>query len=99
VHQSALQVPGNKTIGLPPSSPSLISTLVHLVRYLHDESEHKKKQAFDDEGWELVTCTPDTPVQNNGSDCGVFSCMFADYLALNKVIAISGTASRVRAPN
>ncbi|KAE9014901.1 hypothetical protein PR003_g14564 [Phytophthora rubi] len=55
-----------------------------LLRYLHDESEHKKKQKFDEEGWELVTCTPDTPQQNNGSDCGVFSCMFADYLSQNK---------------
>ncbi|GMF24171.1 unnamed protein product [Phytophthora fragariaefolia] len=54
-------------------------------RYLHDESEHKKKQKFDEEGWELVTCTPDTPQQNNGSDCGVFSCMFADYISQNKV--------------
>ncbi|EGZ17649.1 Hypothetical protein PHYSODRAFT_498310 [Phytophthora sojae] len=58
-----------------------------LFRYLHDESEHKKKQKFDEEGWELVTCTPDTPQQNNGSDCGVFSCMFADYLSQNKVRA------------
>ncbi|EEY61940.1 SUMO protease, putative [Phytophthora infestans T30-4] len=56
-----------------------------LLRYLHDESEHKKKQKFNDEGWELVTTTPDTPQQNNGSDCGVFSCMFADYLSQNKV--------------
>ncbi|KAG7401358.1 hypothetical protein PHYBOEH_001774 [Phytophthora boehmeriae] len=52
-----------------------------LLRYLRDESEHKKKQKFDDEGWELVSTTPDTPSQTNGSDCGVFSCMFADYLS------------------
>ncbi|KAG7377324.1 hypothetical protein PHYPSEUDO_011854 [Phytophthora pseudosyringae] len=58
-----------------------------LLRYLHDESEHKKKQKFNDEGWELVATTPETPQQNNGSDCGVFSCMFADYLALNKPLS------------
>ncbi|ETL39177.1 hypothetical protein L916_09430 [Phytophthora nicotianae] len=58
-----------------------------LLRYLHDESEHKKKQKFNDEGWELMTTTPDTPQQNNGSDCGVFSCMFADYLSLNKPLS------------
>ncbi|KAF4324401.1 hypothetical protein BBO99_00001644 [Phytophthora kernoviae] len=52
-----------------------------LLRYLRDESEHKKKQKFDDEGWELVSTMPNTPSQTNGSDCGVFSCMFADYLS------------------
>ncbi|KAG6609116.1 putative SUMO protease [Phytophthora cinnamomi] len=59
-----------------------------LFRYLHDESEHKKKQKFDEEGWELVACTPDTPQQNNGSDCGVFSCMFADYLSQSKPLTL-----------
>ncbi|KAG6972449.1 hypothetical protein JG688_00003965 [Phytophthora aleatoria] len=58
-----------------------------LLRYLHDESEHKKKQKFNEEGWRLVTTTPDTPQQNNGSDCGVFSCMFADYLSQNKPLS------------
>lgn len=52
-----------------------------LARYLHDEMEHKKKQKFDPEGWELVSSTPETPQQANGSDCGVFSCMFADFLS------------------
>ncbi|CAI5739224.1 unnamed protein product [Hyaloperonospora brassicae] len=54
-----------------------------IMRYLHDESEHKKKTKFDRQGWELVTTTPDTPLQTNGSDCGVFSCMFADYVSRN----------------
>ncbi|CAI5747101.1 unnamed protein product [Peronospora destructor] len=54
-----------------------------LMRYLNDESEHKKKAKFNEQGWELVTTTPDTPLQMNGSDCGVFSCMFADYLSQN----------------
>ncbi|KAG6971224.1 hypothetical protein JG687_00002180 [Phytophthora cactorum] len=58
-----------------------------LLGYLHDESEHKKKQKFNEEGWRLVTTTPDTPQQNNGSDCGVFSCMFADYLSQNKPLS------------
>lgn len=54
---------------------------VSLDRYLHDEMEHKKKQKFDSEGWKLVSSTVDTPQQANGSDCGVFSCMFADFLS------------------
>ncbi|KAL8004040.1 putative Ulp1 protease family catalytic domain, papain-like cysteine peptidase superfamily [Plasmopara halstedii] len=63
------------------------SCLKVLLRYLHDESEHKRKEKFNDEGWELVTTTFDTPQQKNGSDCGVFSCMFADYLSLNKPLS------------
>lgn len=63
----------------------LADAVCPLYRYLHDESEHKKKQKFDDQGWELVTTAPDTPLQTNGSDCGVFSCMFADYLSQNMV--------------
>ncbi|KAF1776760.1 Protein kinase, ATP binding site [Phytophthora cactorum] len=64
----------------------LVAHCLH-ARYLHDESEHKKKQKFNEEGWRLVTTTPDTPQQNNGSDCGVFSCMFADYLSQNKPLS------------
>ncbi|GLD99130.1 hypothetical protein PINS_up007847 [Pythium insidiosum] len=54
-----------------------------LLKYLHDEMEHKKKQAFDASDWRLVQSTPDTPQQENGSDCGVFACTFADYLSRN----------------
>ncbi|DAZ95743.1 TPA: hypothetical protein N0F65_006391 [Lagenidium giganteum] len=60
-----------------------------LLKYLHDESEHKKKQKFDEEGWELVESTPETPQQQNGSDCGVFTCMFADYLSQNMPLTFS----------
>ncbi|RLN10248.1 hypothetical protein BBJ28_00014183 [Nothophytophthora sp. Chile5] len=60
-----------------------------LLRYLRDEMEHKKKEKFDDEGWELVTTASDTPQQSNGSDCGVFSCMFADYISQNKALTFS----------
>lgn len=47
--------------------------------------KHKKKQEFDEEGWELVTTEPDTPQQANGSDCGVFTSIFADYLSRDQV--------------
>lgn len=50
--------------------------------------EHKQSAKFSDEGWELVTTAEDTPQQANGSDCGVFSCMFADYLSQNKVLSV-----------
>ncbi|TYZ58311.1 hypothetical protein PybrP1_004686, partial [[Pythium] brassicae (nom. inval.)] len=60
-----------------------------LLRYLHDEMEHKKSAKFDAEGWELVTTEDGTPQQANGSDCGVFSCMFADFVSLNKPLSFS----------
>lgn len=47
--------------------------------------KHKKKQEFDEQGWELVPTQPDTPQQANGSDCGVFTSIFADFLSRNKV--------------
>lgn len=47
--------------------------------------QHKKKQEFDEQGWELVPTQPDTPQQANGSDCGVFTSIFADYLSRDLV--------------
>ena len=51
-----------------------------LVQYLKDESMDKRKEAFSTEGW-LIESVPDCPRQMNGSDCGVFSCMFAEYIS------------------
>ncbi|OQR97074.1 SUMO protease [Achlya hypogyna] len=55
-----------------------------LLRYLGDEHQHKKGAPFDASGWELLPSQPDTPQQGNSHDCGMFTCMFADYLAQNK---------------
>lgn len=71
--------------GIGSRSPELTTDAVFLDRYLHDEMEHKKSAKFDADGWELVTTEDGTPQQANGSDCGVFSCMFADYISRNKV--------------
>jgi sentrin-specific protease 1 len=30
--------------------------------------------------WKLINCSTKTPRQNNGYDCGIFTCMFADRL-------------------
>ncbi|CAB9517227.1 Sentrin-specific protease 2 [Seminavis robusta] len=55
-----------------------------LFQYIKDEHQDKKKAPLPDEDqWELVTCTSDTPQQGNGFDCGVFTCMFADFLSKN----------------
>jgi sentrin-specific protease 1 len=55
--------------------------------------KHKKKQEFDEQDWELVPTQPDTPQQANGSDCGVFTSIFADYLSRNLVRNVRGCPS------
>lgn len=53
-----------------------------LLDYLRHESNDKKKQDFDDENWRLVNCYSQVgiPQQENCSDCGVFTCIYAEYI-------------------
>lgn len=61
-----------------------------LMRYLKDEHQAKKGSPLPDEDkWRLVPCTSDTPMQQNGFDCGVFTCMFADFLSKNCPLTFS----------
>jgi len=49
-----------------------------------DEYLDKKGVPLPDaDQWELVTCTSDTPSQENGDDCGVFTCMIADFISVD----------------
>ncbi|KAK6166240.1 hypothetical protein SNE40_022986 [Patella caerulea] len=50
-----------------------------LKQYLIDECLDKKKQKFDLTGWSTVA-VKDIPQQMNGSDCGMFSCVYAEYI-------------------
>ena len=53
-----------------------------LMKYLKDEWKAKKGGELPDaDKWKLVAETPDAPRQENGFDCGVFTCIFADFLA------------------
>jgi len=53
-----------------------------LLQYLKDEHIDKKKRPMEGvDDWKLVICQPDTPQQENGFDCGVFTCMFADFIS------------------
>ncbi|KAF9581238.1 SUMO1 sentrin specific peptidase 1, partial [Lunasporangiospora selenospora] len=48
-----------------------------LRNYLEKESLDKRKEPFDIQGWENE-CPKDIPRQQNGYDCGVFTCFFIE---------------------
>lgn len=59
-----------------------------LEQYLRDESLDKRKQQFDTSGFTKENMR-ECPRQMNGSDCGVFSCMFAEHESRNRSISFS----------
>ena len=63
----------------------ILHALTHLQTWLQDESQDKLKTDFDFDGWEFIERPQDkgenVPWQTNCVDCGVFMCMFANYLA------------------
>ncbi|XP_076296562.1 sentrin-specific protease 1 [Lasioglossum baleicum] len=65
-----------------------LKCLSALRQYLEDESLDKKKKPYDTSNWKLE-CAKNIPQQMNGSDCGVFSCMFAEYISANKKITFT----------
>lgn len=53
-----------------------------IFKYIQDEHHDKKGSPLPDiDGWRLIPCSRDTPRQLNSYDCGVFTCMFADFLS------------------
>lgn len=67
-----------------PNNPVLSA----LADYLKEESMDKKKVAFDMSGWTTEN-VQGIPQQENGSDCGVFSCMYAEFICRNRPIVFS----------
>jgi len=56
-----------------------------LRQYLQDEHKAKKGAPFEGEQeWELIIPNKPLPQQNNGYDCGVFTCFFADCFSHGK---------------
>jgi sentrin-specific protease 1 len=56
-----------------------------LLQYLQDEHLDKRKSPMKSpELWTLVPCTAETPRQQNGYDCGVFTCLFADWISMDR---------------
>lgn len=59
-----------------------------LAEYLKSESLDKKKTEFDLSGWTMENVR-NIPQQENGSDCGVFSCMYAEFITRNRPIVFT----------
>ena len=50
-----------------------------LAGYVCSESVNKKGVEFSLDDW-TICCAADVPEQQNGSDCGVFACQYAEFL-------------------
>ncbi|XP_072280877.1 sentrin-specific protease 1 [Pyxicephalus adspersus] len=61
-----------------------------LLQYLKLESQDKKGVCFDCNGWTLSSKKRhEIPPQLNGSDCGMFACKYAEYIAKDKPITFT----------
>ena len=58
-------------------------SVLAIYRYILDEyrSKHDNTEMPDQKEWKLYAESPLSPGQENGSDCGVFVCMYADYIS------------------
>ncbi|XP_042607420.1 sentrin-specific protease 1-like [Cyprinus carpio] len=61
-----------------------------LLKYLKQEREDKKGQNFDTSEWTLKSKRPnEIPQQMNGSDCGMFTCKYAEYITKDRPITFT----------
>ncbi|XP_053280325.1 sentrin-specific protease 1 [Pleuronectes platessa] len=61
-----------------------------LFDYLLQESKDKRGIELDTSGWTLHSKNPsEIPQQMNGSDCGMFTCKYADYITKDKPITFT----------
>uniref|UniRef100_A0A3Q3F1X1 SUMO specific peptidase 1 n=1 Tax=Labrus bergylta TaxID=56723 RepID=A0A3Q3F1X1_9LABR len=61
-----------------------------LLDYLQQESKDKKGKEMDTSGWTLHSKKRhEIPQQMNGSDCGMFTCKYADYITKDKPITFT----------
>ena len=59
-----------------------------LAQYLNDESMDKRKVALAADHW-AMECVAEIPQQMNGSDCGMFACKYAEYIARRSKITFT----------
>lgn len=61
-----------------------------LFEYLQQESKDKKGKVMDTSGWSLHSKKRnEIPQQMNGSDCGMFTCKYADYITKDRPITFT----------
>nr|XP_057940557.1 sentrin-specific protease 1-like isoform X1 [Doryrhamphus excisus] len=61
-----------------------------LFEYLQQESKDKKGRELDPTGWVLYSKKRnEIPQQMNGSDCGMFTCKYADYITKDTPITFT----------
>ncbi|XP_014259996.1 ubiquitin-like-specific protease ESD4 [Cimex lectularius] len=78
-----------KTISFYDSMGSTDPGVLSLLRdYIQSEHQDKKNAPFDTSDWTLTSVT-NIPQQKNGSDCGVFACTFAEFLARDATFIFS----------
>ncbi|CAK8688791.1 unnamed protein product [Clavelina lepadiformis] len=58
--------------------------------YLASEHLDKKKTSYDVSDWKTTNMSPDEiPQQLNGSDCGVFTCTFAEFISRKATLSFT----------
>lgn len=58
-----------------------------LLLYLKEEHKAKKGRELDSAKWSVGSLrSTEIPQQKNGSDCGVFACKYADYIAKGRAL-------------
>ncbi|KAH0623919.1 hypothetical protein JD844_007118 [Phrynosoma platyrhinos] len=61
-----------------------------LQQYLQDESKAKRNVDINASSWTLYSMKPhEIPQQLNGSDCGMFTCKYADFISRDKPIVFT----------
>ncbi|XP_074449123.1 sentrin-specific protease 2-like [Larus michahellis] len=56
-----------------------------LLKYLQEESREKRHVKLNVSEWTVHSMEPhEIPQQSNGSDCGVFTCKYADYICRDR---------------
>ncbi|NWT61105.1 SENP2 protease, partial [Erythrocercus mccallii] len=61
-----------------------------ILKYLEEESREKRNIELIASEWTLHNMgTKEIPLQNNGNDCGVFVCKFADFISRDKPITFT----------
>lgn len=74
----------NKSIKHYNSTESTTNKVLNeLVEYLKSESIDKQQVPIEMSGWTIENAEG-IPQQTNGSDCGVFSCMYAEIITKNQ---------------